>query len=63
MHNRMTDDMDMDAGVILDGVPVADVGKQIFEKIISIASGEKTKSELQGFGELEFAPWTLGPVM
>ena len=63
MYNRMTEDMDLDAGVILNGVPIEDVGLEIFEKIISVASGEKTKSELQGFGELEFAPWTLGPVM
>jgi altronate hydrolase len=34
---------------------------RIFEKIIAVAGGEKTKSELAGIGDEEFAPWTLGP--
>jgi altronate dehydratase len=28
-----------------------------------VAGGEKTKSELFGYGEDEFAPWTLGATM
>lgn len=63
LYQRMEDDMDMDAGVILNGVPISDVGKQIFEKLIAVAGGEKTKSEAQGLGEAEFAPWMLGPVL
>ena len=31
------------------------------QKIIAVASGEKTKSELAGIGDEEFAPWQLGP--
>jgi altronate hydrolase len=30
---------------------------------VAVASGKKTKSELQGVGEEEFAPWIIGPVM
>jgi altronate dehydratase len=30
-------------------------------EIIAVASGEKTKSELAGIGDEEFAPWILGP--
>jgi altronate hydrolase len=63
LFHRMPDDMDINAGVVLEGVPVAEVGKQIFEKIISVASGEKTKSEQQGIGDEEFAPWSIGPVL
>lgn len=63
MYERMIDDMDINAGVILDGVPVEQVGREIFEKIIAVASGEKTKSELQGVGDEEFAPWSIGPVL
>jgi len=37
------------------------VGMRIFEKIIAVASGEKTKSELAGIGDEEFAPWIFGP--
>jgi len=39
------------------------VGRQIFEKIIAVASGEKTKSEAQGVGDDEFAPWGIGPTL
>jgi altronate hydrolase len=63
MYNRMEEDMDLDAGVILNGVPIPDVAAQIFEELIAVAGGKKTKSEAQGLGEAEFAPWTLGPVM
>lgn len=63
LYERMEEDMDMDAGVILNGVPIADVGMQIVEELIAVAGGKKTKSEAQGLGEDEFAPWLLGPVM
>lgn len=63
MFRRMEDDMDINAGTILDGEgTVESVGAEIFEKIISVASGEKTKSEAQGIGDEEFCPWTPGPV-
>jgi altronate hydrolase len=39
------------------------VGAELFEKILSVASGEKTKSELAGVGEEEFAPWQIGPTL
>ncbi|MFN9199774.1 MAG: altronate dehydratase, partial [Planctomycetaceae bacterium] len=63
MYNRMVDDMDINAGVILEGATVEEVGRQIFEKIIAVASGEKTKSEAQGVGDDEFAPWGIGPTL
>lgn len=62
LYNHMIDDMDLNAGTILDGTETLEqVGQRIFEKIISVASGEKTKSELCGIGDAEFAPWMLGP--
>ncbi|MCA8999396.1 MAG: altronate dehydratase [Planctomycetaceae bacterium] len=63
MFNRMTDDMDINAGRILDGeATVEEVGQQIFEEIIAVASGRQTKSEAQGIGDEEFCPWVPGPV-
>jgi altronate hydrolase len=62
MYERMIDDMDINAGRILDGASVEEVGHEIFEKIIAVASGEKTKSEAQGIGDEEFAPWSIGPI-
>jgi altronate hydrolase len=63
MYERMSEDMDVNAGTILDGVPMAQVGAEIFEKIIAIASGEASKSEAQGIGEEEFQPWNLGGIL
>jgi altronate hydrolase len=63
MYERMIADMDMDAGSILEGEPVEAVGRRLFDMILSVASGEPTKSEQQGVGEEEFAPWTIGPTL
>ncbi|MGY3533948.1 UxaA family hydrolase [Bradyrhizobium sp. USDA 4452] len=61
MFERMKDDMDVNCGTILDGSEtVARCGERIFEKILNVASGEKTKSETFGFGGPEFAPWVMG---
>jgi altronate hydrolase len=62
LYDWMCDDMDLNAGTILDGTEsVEQVGGRIFEKIVAVAGGEKTKSELAGIGDEEFAPWILGP--
>jgi altronate hydrolase len=63
MYEHMIDDMDVNAGVILEGTPVEAVGRQIFEEILAVAGGKKTKSELSGVGEEEFAPWSIGPTL
>jgi altronate hydrolase len=55
--------MDINCGVILEGTPLATVGRQIFEEVIAVASGRRSKSELSGVGEEEFAPWMIGPVL
>jgi altronate hydrolase len=59
----MTDDMDLNAGTILDGEEtVEQVGLRIFGTILETASGRRTKSEAAGIGDEEFAPWQPGPV-
>jgi len=63
MYQRMEDDMDIDAGTILSGEPVSTVGARIFEEILAVASGKKTKSESAGVGDEEFAPWSIGPTL
>jgi altronate hydrolase len=63
MYERLIDDMDLNAGVILNGQTVAEVGARIFEMILEVASGRKTKSEMHGIGEEEFAPWGIGPTL
>jgi altronate hydrolase len=64
MYQRMSEDMDINCGDILDGTTtVQEAGARIFQQIIDTASGKPTKSEQFGFGEDEFAPWVLGPTM
>jgi altronate hydrolase len=63
LYQHMISDMDIDAGVILNGTPVEVVGRQIFEEILAVASGKQTKSEINGVGEEEFAPWSIGPTL
>lgn len=64
MYNRMSGDMDLNCGVIMDGeASVAEVGQKLFDLILETASGRKTLSEELGFGQEEFVPWQLGAVM
>ena len=63
MYERMIDDMDLNAGEILSGRPVDEVGREIFEEILAVASGRKTKSGVHGIGDEEFVPWPLGPTL
>jgi altronate hydrolase len=64
MYERMEDDMDFNAGEILDGsTTVQEAGEKIFRLILATASGEPSKSERHGFGADEFVPWYLGAVM
>ncbi|REJ67889.1 MAG: altronate dehydratase [Planctomycetota bacterium] len=63
MYERMRDDMDLSAGEILAGRPVAEVGREIFEAIVATASGRPTRSEQLGLGDEEFVPWQPGPVL
>jgi len=59
----MPDDMDINAGRILEGATVEQLGREIFEKLIAVASGAPSLSEAQGIGEEEFNPWIQGATM
>ena len=64
MYNKLSEDMDINAGTIMDNVAsVNEVGKEIFNKIISVASGEKSKSEINDYGDDEFNPWIIGATL
>ncbi|HSB15292.1 MAG TPA: altronate dehydratase family protein [Bryobacteraceae bacterium] len=59
---RMRDNMDVNAGRITDGdAAIEDVGQEIFDLLLRVASGERTASER--WGHKEFVPWRIGPVM
>jgi altronate hydrolase len=55
--------MDINCGDILDGVTIEEKGREIFEEMIAVASGKRTKSEEFGYGDNEFVPWQIGAVM
>jgi altronate hydrolase len=63
LYRRMEEDMDIDCGVILEGRSTEEVGRQILDEVLAVASGKRTKSELAGVGEAEFAPWVKGPIL
>ncbi|CAN1532968.1 UxaA Altronate dehydratase [Burkholderiaceae bacterium] len=61
MYQRLTEDMDINCGEILDGtISVQEMGQKIFDLFLRIASGEKSKSEELGLGDHEFVPWQIG---
>src|SRR4029450_2240328 len=60
MYRHMVEDMDLNCGVVLEGTPIATVGRQIFEEVIAVASGKGSKSELSGGGGGGLAPGMMG---
>ena len=60
MYERMIDDMDINAGEVLEGKSVEQLGREMFDEILEVASGKQTKSEQHGIGDEEFVPWTVG---
>ena len=64
MYEKMKEDMDINCGEIVEGKEnIENVGKKIFDLIINTASGNKSKSEINGYGDEEFNPWQVGVVM
>ncbi len=63
VYTRMTDDMDINCGDVLEGVSIEDKGREIFETILAVASGRPSKSEALGYGDNEFVPWQIGATM
>ena len=64
MYEHMKEDMDVNAGkVVTNNESIETVGSEIFDLLVRVASGEKSKSEKQGLGDLEFVPWQIGATM
>ena len=63
LYRRMSEDVDIDCGDILDGVTIAAKGQEIFDYVLKVASGERSKSEAMGYGDAEFVPWQIGATM
>ena len=63
VYNRLSDDMDIDAGRMISGISIDDMARKIYLSIIAAAGGARTKSEKNGIGREEFAPWAAGETL
>lgn len=63
LFERMHEDMDLNMGTILSDETIEQAGARMFDAILEVASGKKTKSELLGYGDDEFTPWSIGPTL
>lgn len=63
LARKMPNDMDVNAGRILEGESIDQLGDEILSLLLAVASGQPTKSELHGIGEEEFNPWILGATL
>lgn len=63
LFQRLPEDMDFNAGQVIEGRSVQEVGHELFLRLLATASGEATCSERLGIGDEEFVPWLVGPVL
>jgi altronate hydrolase len=63
MFAHQEEDMDVNCGGIADGsTTIEERGAYIFQMMLDIASGQRSKSEQHGYGQNEFVPWQIGAV-
>lgn len=63
LFTRLPDDMDFDAGPVIAGRSVQQMGRELLAQLLETASGKPTCSERHGIGDEEFVPWLIGPVL
>ncbi|CAH0318416.1 Galactarate dehydratase (L-threo-forming) [Peribacillus frigoritolerans] len=60
MFDRMNENMDLNAGTIVDGLETVDeVGRRIMEEIQHVSNGKLTKAEI--LKQHDFGIWRIGP--
>jgi altronate hydrolase len=61
---RMAGDVDLDCSPIIEqGVSLDDMGRQVYDLLLDVASGRQSVSEELGLGGEEMVPWQLGAVL
>jgi altronate hydrolase len=61
---KQEEDIDLNCGEIADGTAsIENVAEKLFRLMLDTASGQRSKSEIHGYGQSEFVPWYLGAVM
>ena len=64
MYEKLKPDMDINAGAMLtEGRSLEEMGEEIYQMLLDVASGQPSKSEAQGLGDYEFVPWQIGATM
>lgn len=64
LWRRQQDDMDVNCGTIVEGEEtIEQAGERIYQRIIGMASGARTRSEELGYGSQEFVPWIMNAIM
>lgn len=61
-YARMSDDMDVNAGRILQGTPLAELGVEIYDLTLEVAGGARTASEEMGHREFIMGYKTFEPL-
>ncbi len=57
LYQRMPEDMDFNAGVLLEGASWEGAAGSLLDEVVRIASGKRSCSEQHGLPEAEFVPW------
>ena len=63
LYKRMTDDIDYNAGKVLESDSMKELAVELLNEIVAIASGKETKSESLNLGQEEFVPWSRGETL
>lgn len=64
LATRMSGDIDVDcSGVVETGVPLEEMGQRVYRRLIEVASGDRSCSEVLGLGGEEIVPWQIGAVL
>jgi altronate hydrolase len=60
----MARDIDLDCSPILDNkLPIRKMGREVYDLLLDVASGQRGASESLGFGSEEMVPWQLSAVL
>jgi altronate hydrolase len=61
---RMAGDIDLDCSPVLDNkLTIREMGRQVYDLLLDVASGQQSASESLGFGGEEMVPWQMGAVL
>ncbi|PKU21470.1 UxaA family hydrolase [Telmatospirillum siberiense] len=64
LWQRQGEDMDLNCGGVMEGTDsIESLGEELFRLMLRVASGDASKSERFGYGDTEFAPWSVGAIM